>query len=68
MKIIKYSHFGPLYGSIPRFPARPGPWYVREMVPFHASFDATEWTFMDFGYLYDFWPFLGVKNGLFGPK
>ena len=39
---------------------------MREMLAFHASFDATEWTFMDFGYFYDFWPFLGVKNGGFG--
>ena len=41
---------------------------MREMLAFHASFDATEWTFMDFGYFYDFWPFLGVKNGGFGRK
>ena len=39
---------------------------MREMFASHASFDATEWTFMDFGYFYDFWPFLGVKNGGFG--
>jgi len=38
------------------------------MLAFHASFDATEWTFMDFGYFYDFWPFLGFKNRVFGRK
>ena len=41
---------------------------MRQTLAFRASFDATEWTFMDFGYFHDFWPFSGVKNGVFGRK
>ena len=46
-------------------PAITGPWCMREMFAFHASFDATEWTL---GIFYDFWHFLVVKNGVFGRK
>ena len=38
------------------------------MLTFCVFFDAMEWLFMASWNLYDFWPFLGVKNGVFRRK
>ena len=67
-KTSKYSHFWPLRGLGPPKTAGLGLCYIREMLTFCVSFDAMEWLFMASWNFYDFWAFLGVKNGVFRRK